>query len=113
MGSSLSTLTPQETTELRNLIDKQIQTNKIMIYSKTHCPYCHRAKSELDKLKLNYSVIELDRDDHGSSIQALLAEKTGQKTVPNIFINRAHVGGCDDLLEKIRTGEVYKLLSAS
>lgn len=48
--------------------------------------------------------------DNGSAIQAYLLAKTGQRTVPNIFINQKHVGGCDDLLRVISSGKIQELL---
>lgn len=46
----------------------------------------------------------------GSAIQQYLQEKTGQRTVPNIFINEQHIGGCDDLMKLNGSGELKKLL---
>jgi glutaredoxin 3 len=47
---------------------------------------------------------------NGAAIQQYLAEKTGQRTVPNIFINQKHIGGCDDLLAAKANGSLQKLL---
>ena len=48
--------------------------------------------------------------DNGSSIQAILLEITGQKTVPNVFINGQHLGGCDDTIAAYTKGVLSKLL---
>lgn len=50
------------------------------------------------------------RDD-GAEIQAALSEMTGQKTVPNIFVNNVHVGGCDATLDAIAKGEFQKMIA--
>ncbi|KAJ3128794.1 hypothetical protein HK098_003560 [Nowakowskiella sp. JEL0407] len=58
-----------------------------------------------------YSTFELDLRDDGADIQAYLLEKTGQKTVPNIFINGQHIGGNDTIQAKHVSGELAKLLA--
>lgn len=59
---------------------------------------------------IEFFVMELDKENNGSAIQQYLAEKTGQRTVPNIFINEQHIGGCDDLLSAKANGSLKKLL---
>jgi glutaredoxin 3 len=58
------------------------------------------------------NVIELDEESEGSDIQAYLADKTGQRTVPNIFINGEHIGGSDDLAKLNSSGQLKKLVAA-
>jgi glutaredoxin 3 len=48
----------------------------------------------------------------GSELQAALLEHSGQRTVPNIFINKKHMGGCDDLKTKHENGQLKQALSA-
>lgn len=48
---------------------------------------------------------------NGAAIQDYLHQKTGQRTVPNIFINQKHIGGCDDLLAAERSGALQKALA--
>lgn len=43
-------------------------------------------------------------------MQAYLQDKTGQRTVPNIFINQTHLGGCSDLLDAQKSGKLQKLI---
>ncbi|KAJ7800091.1 hypothetical protein B0H13DRAFT_2165289 [Mycena leptocephala] len=59
--------------------------NKIMIFSKSHCPYCKRAKALFAKEFPDEKpvVFELDAREDGPAIQGYLADKTGQRTVPN------------------------------
>jgi thioredoxin reductase (NADPH) len=51
--------------------------------------------------------------EDGTEIQDALLQKTGQKTVPNVFINGVHVGGCDNTMEAHQTGRLQFLLSKS
>jgi len=89
-----------------------IAQNKVMVFSKTYCPYCSKAKDALTKLKVPFETYELDVRADGADIQTALQELTGQRTVPNIFVNQQHVGGCDATLAKIADGSFMKMLSA-
>ncbi|KAH7338586.1 thioredoxin-like protein [Rhizoctonia solani] len=79
----------------------------IVIFSKSYCPYCAKAKSQIEgftktlsqseKDQLEVDILELDQRDDGSAIQDYLETKTQQRTVPNIFIGNKHIGGSSDL----------------
>ncbi|KAJ7020174.1 glutaredoxin, partial [Mycena alexandri] len=91
-----------------------ITENKIMIFSKTTCPYCRKAKALFaEKFPGETPVVfELNERDDGADIQAYLANKTGQRTVPNIFINKQHVGGNDDTQAAFKSGKLKELVNA-
>ncbi|PIA32000.1 hypothetical protein AQUCO_04700109v1, partial [Aquilegia coerulea] len=57
--------------------------------------YCFSVKKLFSDLGVTYKAIELDRESDGSEVQSALAELSGQRTVPNVFIGGKHVGGCD------------------
>lgn len=67
---------------------------KVVIYSKSHCPYCVRAKSLFDRKGVKYEEKFMDDDPDG---YAELKKRTGMMTVPQIFINDQLVGGFTDL----------------
>ena len=46
----------------------------------------------------------------GSKVQAVLANLTGQRTVPNVFVKGEHLGGCDNTLDALNTGEFERML---
>lgn len=92
-------------------VQDAISANHVMVFSKTYCPYCSRAKDALYGLKANgMEVYELDVRKDGDELQAALLALTGQRTVPNIFIGGKHVGGCDTTLAKIADGSLQKML---
>ncbi|KAK4047246.1 Glutaredoxin [Microbotryomycetes sp. JL201] len=95
---------------VKSAVEDKINNNHIVVFSKSYCPYCKRAKALLDSLGEQYEAIELDLMDEGSDWQAYLADKTGQRTVPNIFIDGQGVGGSSDLQAKHDSGELKKLL---
>ena len=83
-----------------------------MIYSKTFCPYCKQTKEVFERLKADPSpqVYELDTMSDGAQRQASLLEITGQRTVPNIFLNGQHIGGNSDLCNVLQDGSLADML---
>jgi len=74
-----------------------IDDNAIAVFSKSYCPYCAATKTLLSELGAKYYSIELDQVDDGAAIQDALQEMTKQRSVPNIFIGKKHIGGNSDL----------------
>ncbi|KAH7914567.1 thioredoxin-like protein [Hygrophoropsis aurantiaca] len=100
---------------VKDTVDAAINGNTITVFSKTTCPFCSRAKDTIQKTfpDVKTEIVEIDELSEGSAIQNYLQEKTGQRTVPNIFINQKHVGGCDDFHSKLKNGQVNALLAAA
>ncbi|REL28550.1 glutaredoxin 3 [Thalassotalea euphylliae] len=69
---------------------------KIEIYTKGYCPYCSRAKSLLDYKEVEYTEYRIDKQRELRDV--MIERADGGRTVPQIFINDAHIGGCDDLV---------------
>jgi glutaredoxin 3 len=98
--------------QLRSKIEATIKEFPVVVYSKTHCPYCQRTKALLTSLDVKgLKVIELDTlGDEGKQIQDELYEITSQRTVPNIFIGGKHIGGNSDIQKLETTGKLRDLL---
>jgi len=79
----------------------------IQIYTKPGCPYCARAKELLDKKGFPYQEINIE---HDLDLKKEMEQRSGRRTVPQIFIGRYHVGGCDDLYVLEADGELDALL---
>jgi len=84
---------------------------KILMYSTAVCPYCVRAEQLLKRKGIQ--EIEKIRVDLQPELRAAMVEKTGRRTVPQIYINGQHVGGYDDLASLDQAGELDKLLAKS
>ena len=67
------------------------------VFSKSYCPHCRATKQLLDGAGAKYYALELDQVDDGAAIQDALQDISGQRTVPNIFIAKKHIGGNSDL----------------
>lgn len=83
---------------------------KVEIYVKMTCPYCFRAKHLLDSKGIEYQVHSVDFG--GPLKQEMVQRAGGRTTVPQIFIDDRHVGGCDDLMNLERHGKLDELLAA-
>jgi len=92
-------------------VDRLVAANPVMVFSKTTCPFCAKIKDLFEGLKIQIGVLELNEVDNGAEIQAALLEKTGQKTVPNVFINGQHIGGCSDTLKLHENNELLPLIA--
>ncbi|XP_033271966.1 thioredoxin reductase 3 isoform X2 [Orcinus orca] len=67
-------------------------------------------KELFSSLGVDCNILELDQVDDGASVQEVLSEITNQRTVPNIFVNKVHVGGCDRTFQAHQSGLLQKLL---
>ncbi|XP_060522163.1 uncharacterized protein LOC132699460 isoform X1 [Cylas formicarius] len=88
-----------------------IGSDKVVIFSKTYCPYCKLAKEVFDKLKEKYTTIELDERDDGDEIQSILGEITGARTVPRVFVKGNCLGGGSDVKALYEKGELQKVVA--
>lgn len=81
---------------------------RILMYSTAVCPYCIRA----EQLLRNKGITEIEkiRVDLAPELRDEMMNKTGRRTVPQIYIDDRHIGGFDDLAELDRRGELDKLL---
>lgn len=94
-------------------VRKTVSSHEIVIFSKSYCPYCRRAKGVFQELNKIPHVVELDQREDGWDIQNALSEIVGRRTVPQVFINGKHLGGSDDTAEAYESGELAKLLNIS
>jgi len=82
----------------------------ITIYTTPLCPYCQMAKGLLRRKNATFTEIDVSGDP--ALRQAMTARANGRRTVPQIFINATHVGGCDDLHALEAAGKLDPLLEA-
>lgn len=81
----------------------------VVMYTTAFCPYCIMAERMLHKRGVK--EIEKIRVDLDPARRAEMMEKTGRRTVPQIFIGSVHVGGYDDLVNLDRNDELTRLLA--
>ena len=113
MGSYLSAPSPEKLKAVQDSVEQSIASHPIVIFAKTTCPFCARAKHMLSKdfPDVDMEVIYLDLHMSGTLMQSYLADKTGQVTVPNVFIKQKHIGGCDDASALRKSGQLKAMLA--
>ena len=115
--------------DVQKQIKDLIETNDIVVYSKSYCPYCRQAKMMLKSIpgvdgSDRYKVIEMDDGKHlGWQTQVSEIAKAYQncdtggncehnntRSVPQIFIHQQYVGGADDLTDLYTSGKIFTML---
>ncbi|HAU0830103.1 TPA: glutaredoxin 3 [Legionella pneumophila] len=81
--------------------------NEVILYTTGYCPYCIKAKELLDRKKVIYTEIRVDLQPE---LREEMIQKSGGRTVPQIFINGQAIGGCDDLYALEAQGTLNELL---
>jgi len=82
---------------------------RVTMYCTEVCPYCVRAEQLLQARGV--TQIEKIRVDLQPELRAIMIERTGRRTVPQIYLGERHVGGYDDLAALDRNGELPALLN--
>lgn len=81
---------------------------KVEIYTWQSCPFCMRAKALMDRKKVSYQEHAIDGDN---GARMVMAERAGgRSTMPQIFIDDQGIGGCDELHDLERSGQLDGLL---
>ena len=80
----------------------------IMFHRGHWCPYCRMAKELLNRKKVAFTEIDLDREPDARA--TMIDRAHGRTSVPQIFIGKTHVGGCDDLHALEASGRLDTLL---
>jgi glutaredoxin 3 len=82
----------------------------VTLYVSDWCPYCLRAKGLLTRKNVDFREVNVE-DDAG--LREEMIARSSRRTVPQIFIGDKHVGGCDDLFELDRSGELDRLIQGA
>ncbi|XP_053144495.1 glutaredoxin-1 [Hemicordylus capensis] len=97
----------------QQFVNSKLRANKVVVFGKTSCPYCHKAMDLLKKCNLTSEHLEYcdiatqsDMDD----IQDYLLKITGARTVPRIFFGQKCIGGYSDLHALEEKGELIPIL---
>jgi glutaredoxin 3 len=83
---------------------------KVLMYLTASCPYCQSADRLLQEKGVTVEKVRVDLEP---ARRAEMMQKSGRRTVPQIWIGELHVGGCDDLYALDRAGKLDPLLKAS
>ncbi|XP_061831530.2 glutaredoxin 2 isoform X2 [Nerophis lumbriciformis] len=111
MGNSTSSFTgASSSTACEQYVNEVVSQNCVVIFSKTTCPYCKMAKNVFNEIGATYKVVELDEHNEGRRLQEALAQMTGARTVPRVFINGSCIGGGSDTEQLHQQGKLVPLI---
>ncbi|RWS08215.1 Thioredoxin reductase 1: cytoplasmic-like protein [Dinothrombium tinctorium] len=110
MLNDVNATLPPNAEELNKTISSYIDNNKVVIFSKSTCPFCRKVKALFSSLGVQYTSIELDQIQHGAELQKTLATRTNRSTVPQVFIRGVFYGGCDDTMAAHERGALQDML---
>ncbi|KAI9497252.1 Alg9-like mannosyltransferase family-domain-containing protein [Zychaea mexicana] len=103
---TLKLMNPQTT-----WIQHTLRKHRVVLYSKTYCPYCRRAKQVLNRVcKGSYLVIEVDQRRDGLALKQSLIDLTGRRTFPNLLVDGQTIGGSDEILHLEKSGKLSEIL---
>jgi glutaredoxin 3 len=99
--------------DAQNFVDEKIGTHKVAVFSKSYCPFCHKAKAALESFKYKpneFYWIEIEDRKDCQEIQDYLLKITGERTVPRVFINGRFFGGGNETERAYLDGSLEKTL---
>mmetsp|Transcript_29371 Transcript_29371/g.62499 ORF Transcript_29371/g.62499 Transcript_29371/m.62499 type:complete len:243 (+) Transcript_29371:57-785(+) len=93
-------------------VQNLISQNRVMVFSKTTCPFCAKAKAALAAESVDFQVLELDQlpPAEALAIQRVLGDITGASTVPRVFVYGTCIGGGDETVMLQNSGDLRKML---
>jgi glutaredoxin 3 len=91
------------------VMEGTMMTAPVIMYTTAVCPYCVRAERLLESKGVTVQKVRVDLDPEQ---RVLMMQKTGRRTVPQIYIGDTHVGGFDDLYALNQAGGLDPLLNA-
>ena len=97
---------------ISDYVQQENGSHQVVVWSKTYCPYSRATKDLFRETFPNQEVVvhEIDVESDGYLIQQELQRLTGQRTVPNVFVNGQHLGGNDSTHQAYRSGQLEQLL---
>ena len=109
-----------------NAIDELVETSvediiarePVVLFALEWCEFCWSVRKLFRRLNIDYTSIDLDsvayqHDDRGGKIRAVLAERIGSPTIPQVFIAGEHIGGATELFDAMRDGSMQARLEAN
>jgi cysteine synthase A len=103
--------------EAEGLVATLVRDEPVLLFALEWCEFCWSVRKLFKRLGIAYRSIDLDSveyqaDDRGGKIRAVLAQRTGSPTIPQIYLGGEHVGGCTELFDAVRDGTLQRRLDA-
>ena len=98
---------------VKEKIDTLLQEKKVVVISKSYCPFCKKAKQVLAKYNIpkeHIAILEIENDSSCEEIQKYMQVLTGGRSVPRVFIGGKCIGGGDETMALHNKGKLEPLL---
>ena len=94
-----------------------VRNNRVVLFALEWCEFCWSARKLFARLGVEYESVDLDSvayqdGDRGGKIRAVLKDRIGSPTIPQIYVGGEHIGGCTELLDEMRAGTLQQRLTA-
>ncbi|XP_004470710.1 glutaredoxin-1 [Dasypus novemcinctus] len=90
-------------------VNSKIHPGKVVVFIKPTCPYCRKSQEILYQMPIKQGLLEfvdITATSDTNAIQAYLQQLTGARTVPRVFIGKDCIGGCSELVNMQKSGEL-------
>eukprot|EP01070_Trichotokara_eunicae_P003551 Trichotokara_eunicae@DN3442_c0_g1_i2.p1 len=113
MGLFGSKATAEQMEAAKKEIEAEIAANKVVIYHKSHCPYCHKAIASFKSIGVEFLDKEISKREDCDAVQDALKDITGGRSVPRVFIDGKFIGGGDETVAFEKSGKLKELCVAA
>ena len=107
----------QASSEVKDFVDRVLADPEqpLVLFALEWCEFCWSLRKLFAKCAIPYRSIDLDstayqRDDRGGQIRAVLRERTGSKTIPQVFVGGEFIGGCSETMDAFKSGKLRQML---
>jgi cysteine synthase len=100
------------------LVTQVVRDHGVVMFALEWCEFCWAARKLFARLGIEYHSVDIDsvafqRGDIGTKVRAVLKQRTGAPTIPQIYVGGTHVGGCTELFDAMRDGRLHQMLDAA
>jgi cysteine synthase A len=101
--------------EAEKFVTDVVQKEPVVMFALEWCEFCWSVRKLFKRLGIEYRSVDVDSvayqvGDAGGKIRAVLGERTGQKTLPQVYVGGVHIGGCTDVFDGWRNGTLQERL---
>ncbi len=105
-------------TTAESFVTDVVAQNAVVMFALEWCEFCWAVRKLFARLSINFESVDVDsvrfqRDDLGVKMRAVLKAHTGSPTIPQVYIGGEHLGGCTDLFDAMRSGDMQRRLDAA
>jgi len=110
-------VTPKLDIRATQFVDATLDAEPVVLFALEWCEFCWSVRKLFGQLGIEYQSVDLDsvafqENDRGGKIRAVLAERIGSPTIPQVFIGGEHIGGATELFDAMRDGSMQERLRA-